>query len=298
MPTPRALVFRTAGTNCDRELVFALEQAGATVDVVHLKQILAEPARLDRYALITLPGGFSYGDDIAAGRVFGLELRHGLARELHGFVARGGFVYGVCNGFQILVESGLFEAELANGAADRANSMASGAADRTGSPAIGAADRTGSLAIGAADRKVALYDNASNHFECRWVTLRSEACAAIWLTAGELLPVPVAHGEGRFVTRDASVLKRLVANGQIALRYVRPDGSPARGAYPDNPNGSVDDIAGICDRTGRVLGLMPHPERNITPWNHPHWTRLPQRNEGEGLSFYRRLVEAAASVPV
>lgn len=271
MSTPRALVFRTAGTNCDRELVFALESAGAAVDVVHLKQILSEPARLDRYALIALPGGFSYGDDIAAGRVFGLELRHGLARELAAFVGRGGFVYGVCNGFQVLVESGLLEADLA---------------------------RVDERKVAAPERSIALYDNASNHFECRWVTLKSESCAASWLTAGELLPCPVAHGEGRFVVRDATVSKRLLANGQIALRYVRSDGSAARGAYPDNPNGSVDDIAGICDRTGRVLGLMPHPERNITPWNHPHWTRLPQRNEGEGLSFYRRLVEAAASVPV
>jgi phosphoribosylformylglycinamidine synthase len=287
MSTPRALVFRTAGTNCDRELVYALERAGAAVDVVHLKQILAEPARLDRYSLIALPGGFSYGDDIAAGRVFGLELRHGLARELAAFVGRGGFVYGVCNGFQVLVESGLFEADLAATPSAAPQSMA-----------IGGAARAGSLAIGAADRNVALYDNASNHFECRWVTLKSETCNATWLTAGELLPCPVAHGEGRFVVRDATLLKRLIANGQIALRYVRSDGSAARGAYPDNPNGSVDDIAGICDRTGRVLGLMPHPERNITPWNHPHWTRLPQRNEGEGLSFHRRLVEAAASVPV
>ena len=268
---PRALVLRTAGTNCDRETVLALERGGAEVTVLHLKRLIAEPARLDAFALVVLPGGFSYGDDIAAGRVYGLELRHALASHLARFVARGGYVLGVCNGFQILVEAGLFELDLAK---------------RDWSPHA------------ASDRNLALYDNASNRFECRWVTLRTEASACTWLPAGELMPVPVAHGEGRFVVRDETVLQRLIGNRQIVLRYVRADGSPARGSYPDNPNGSVVDIAGICDRTGRVLGLMPHPERNLTPWNHPHWTRLPQRNEGEGLSFYRRLVEAAAGVPV
>ncbi|MBK7876663.1 MAG: phosphoribosylformylglycinamidine synthase I [Planctomycetes bacterium] len=270
---PNALVLRTAGTNCDRETVLALEQSGASVTVMHLKRLIAEPARLDAFSLIVLPGGFSYGDDIAAGRVYGLELRHGLASHLERFVARGGYVLGVCNGFQILVESGLFELDLTQ-------------------------PKATSGARAASERNLALYDNASNRFECRWVHLRTEASACTWLAAGERMPVPVAHGEGRFVVRDETVLQRLIGNRQIVLRYVRVDGSPARGAYPDNPNGSVYDIAGICDRTGRVLGLMPHPERNLTPWNHPHWTRLPQRNEGEGLSFYRRLVEAAAGVPV
>lgn len=273
-PTPkpskaRALVVRTAGTNCDREAVHALELAGASVDVLHLKRVLAEPARLDEHALVVLPGGFSYGDDIAAGRVLGVELRHGLRHALERFVARGGYVLGICNGFQALVESGLFEAELGAGAAAT-----------------------------APGRTIALYDNQSNRFECRWIHLRSEASACPWLAAGELFPVPVAHGEGRFVVRDEAVLQRLIGNGQVVLRYVRDDGSRARGSFPDNPNGSVDDIAGICDRTGRVLGLMPHPERNVTPWNHPHWTRMPPRNEGEGLSFFRRLVDAAAACPV
>lgn len=268
---PKALVLRTAGTNCDRETVLALEQGGASVSVLHLKRLIAEPARLDEFALVVIPGGFSYGDDIAAGRVYGLELRHGLAAHLERFVARGGLVLGVCNGFQILVEAGFFELDL--GAAHAGPRVAN-------------------------ERNLALYDNASNRFECRWVTLRTEASACTWLPAGELMPVPVAHGEGRFVVRDETVLQRLIGNRQIVLRYVRADGSPARGSYPDNPNGSVVDIAGICDRSGRVLGLMPHPERNLTPWNHPHWTRLPQRNEGEGLSFYRRWVEAAASALV
>jgi phosphoribosylformylglycinamidine synthase len=265
MTRTRALVLRTAGTNCDGETVRALELAGARVELVHVGRVLAEPARLDEAELLVFPGGFSYGDDVAAGRVFGLELRHGLLEQLCAFVDRGGHVLGVCNGFQVLVESGLLERE--EGARE------------------------------LPPRSIALYDNASNRFECRWVTLRAERSAAAWLEPGWLLPCPVAHGEGRFAVRDEAVLRRLLEKGQVALRYARADGTSAS-AYPDNPNGSVHGIAGVCDPTGRVLGLMPHPERNVDPWHHPHWTRFAaaggERSEGEGLRFYRRLVEAAA----
>ncbi|MBL8862363.1 MAG: phosphoribosylformylglycinamidine synthase I [Planctomycetes bacterium] len=264
MSTTRALVLRTAGTNCDAETVRALELSGASVELVHLRRVLAEPARLEEADLVVFPGGFSYGDDVAAGRIFGLELRHGLLEPLCRHVDRGGHVLGICNGFQVLVESGLFERE------------------------------PGQHEL--PPRGIALHQNASNRFECRWVTLRAERCAASWLEPGLLIPCPAAHGEGRFVVRDEAVLRRLEARGQIALVYAREDGTTAD-AYPANPNGSVRSIAGICDPTGRVLGLMPHPERNIDPWHHPHWTRSAlsgARTEGEGLEFYRRLVRAAA----
>jgi phosphoribosylformylglycinamidine synthase subunit PurQ / glutaminase len=287
MSIPRALVLRTAGINCDGETVRALEMAGARVDLLHLKQVLAEPARFDDYGLLVIPGGFSHGDDVAAGRVFGLELRHGLAHETSAFVRRGGFVLGVCNGFQVLVEANLFE-----GALTEPSSSEPPFQKRRASTAPSKGE-TSILAV----RNIALYDNASNRFECRWVTIEAQDCVCPWLAAGELMPVPVAHGEGRFAARDAATIRRLEANRQIAFRYVRADGSPAK-SHPDNPNGSVEAIAGICDPTGRVLGLMPHPERNITPWNHPHWTRLGPRSEGEGLAFYRRLVEAASGAPV
>ncbi|HEV8114038.1 MAG TPA: phosphoribosylformylglycinamidine synthase I [Planctomycetota bacterium] len=260
MSATRALVLRAAGINCDGETVRALELAGARTDLVHLERVLEDPARLDAFSLLVLPGGFSYGDDVAAGRIFGFELRHGLARELRAFVARGGFVLGVCNGFQVLVDTGLLE-------------------------------------VDAGARTIALANNKSARFECRWITLRAEKSACPWLVAGEVFPAPIAHGEGRLMVRDAAALARLERNGQVALRYVREDGTSARG-FPDNPNDSVADIAGLCDSTGRVLGLMPHPERNLSPWNHPHWTRLPARAEGEGLSFYRRLVDAASLAPV
>jgi phosphoribosylformylglycinamidine synthase len=246
-----------------------------------LARVLERPALLDEYSLMVLPGGFSYGDDVAAGRLFGLELRQGLARELAAFVARGGFVLGVCNGFQVLVEARLLE--MGSAAPARSNSEANAGAD-AGAPASG-------------ERSIALANNRSARFECRWITLRAEKSACPWLAPGEVFPAPIAHGEGRFLVRDAATLAHLEAQGQVALRYVHADGSPARG-FPDNPNGSVSDIAGLCDPTGRVLGLMPHPERNLTPWNHPHWTRRPRRSEGEGVAFYRRLVEAASLVPV
>jgi phosphoribosylformylglycinamidine synthase len=289
MSTPRALILRTAGINCEGETVRALELAGARADLIHLKRVLLEPARLDSYGLIVIPGGFSYGDDVAAGRVFGLELRLGLGREIAAFVERGGFVLGVCNGFQVLVEAGLFESSSIPRRASASARISSG--NSSGAPS------KAPHAAAPPARNLALYDNASNRFECRWVTIEAQDCVSSWLAAGELWPVPIAHGEGRFVVRDEATLQRLKDNRQIAFRYVRSDGSPAVG-HPDNPNGSVEAIAGICDPTGRVLGLMPHPERNITPWNHPHWTRRAPRPEGEGLSFYRRLVEAASGAPV
>ncbi len=260
----RALVLRSAGTNCDGESVRGLALAGAVPSLLHLNQVARDPGLLSDHRIVVLAGGFSYGDYIAAGRVFGLELRQRLFEPLQRFVAEGGLLVGICNGFQILVELGLFEPD-------------------------------------ARERSFALTDNSSNRFECRWITLRAEASAASWLAPGELMPVPVAHGEGRFVTRDRETLERLFANRQVLLTYADP-AQPRRAPagpeaellpYPLNPNGSIANIAGICDPTGRVLGLMPHPERNLAPWNHPQWTRLGARREGEGLSFYRRLVEAA-----
>jgi phosphoribosylformylglycinamidine synthase len=256
----RALVLRTAGTNCEAETARALELSEARADVFHLHRLLAEPERLDDYAILVVPGGFSYGDYVAAGRVWATELRHHLADVLQGHVARGGLLLGVCNGFQVIVEAGLLDGSL----------------------------------DGSRTRDIALYGNASNRYECRWVTLASQDSACPWLVPGERWPCPVAHAEGRFVVRDDAVLERLIADRQVALRYVAPDGGEAD--YPDCPNGAVMQIAGICDPTGRVLGLMPHPERNLTPWNHPHWTRLGKRQAGEGLAFYQRMVEVASTV--
>ncbi len=260
MSTPQALVLRAAGTNCEEETARALRLSGAATEVLHINRLLEAPQRLEDLEILVVAGGFSYGDDVGAGRVWGLELRHSLAEALQAYVARGGLALGVCNGFQVLVDSGLF----------------------------GATDDSGA-------RDIALTNNASNHYECRWVELESQSCACPWIEAGERMPTPVAHAEGRFVVKDEATLARLKAAGQIALTYVDPAGGEP--GYPADPNGSVQHIAGICDPTGRVLGLMPHPERNLDPWNHPRWTRMGARTEGEGLSFYRRMVEVAAGQP-
>lgn len=262
MREPLALVLRTAGTNCELETARALTLCGARTDTLHFDRVLEQPERLDPYSILVFAGGFSYGDDLSAGRVWGLELRTQLRDRLAAHVDRGGLVLGVCNGFQVLVESGIFEP-----------------------------DRSPD------ERGIALYANASNHYECRWVELESAHCACPWLVAGERMPAPVAHAEGRFVVQGEETLARLRERGQIALTYVVPEGAlQGDGAdYPANPNGSIAQVAGICDPTGRVLGLMPHPERNLDPWNHPHWTRREPRESGAGLAFYRRMVEVATN---
>lgn len=259
---PKALVLRGPGTNCEDETLRALTLGGADADLLRSDVAAREPGKLEGYGVLVFAGGFSYGDDLAAGRVWGASLRNKLGDALRAHVARGGRILGVCNGFQVLVESGLFEPDAA-----------------------------------PHERSVALFANASNHYECRWVTLEAQESRCDWLKAGERMPCPVAHGEGRFAVQSDEALERLRANGQIVLTYVNEDGAPGEPAgYPANPNGSAGDVAGICDPTGRVVGLMPHPERNLDPWAHPTWTRLPAgRTEGEGLAFYRALVESAMS---
>ncbi len=259
---PKALVLRGPGTNCEDETLRALRMGGADADLLRSDVAAKDPGLLGGYGVLVFAGGFSYGDDLAAGRVWGSSLRRHLGTALRDHVAKGGLVLGVCNGFQVLVESGIFEPDAA-----------------------------------PEERSVALFANESNHYECRWVTLEVQDSKCDWLTgafgAGHHMPCPVAHGEGRFAVKDDAAMEALKAAGQIALTYVN-SGAEGPVGYPANPNGAAGDVAGICDPTGRAMGLMPHPERNLDPWNHPHWTRLPgRRDEGEGLAFYRALVESA-----
>ncbi|MBI4576802.1 MAG: phosphoribosylformylglycinamidine synthase I [Planctomycetes bacterium] len=258
---PRVVVLRTAGTNCDLETVHALQRAGAEAERVHVRRLAERPADLGRYAILVLPGGFTYGDDVAAGRVLAVELRARLGDALGEFVAHGGLVLGVCNGFQVLVRAGLLP----------------------GGPA----------ALGP-EPQATLAANESNRFECRWVHVSVRGGGSPWLPErDEVWPLPVAHGEGRFLTRGPAVLEALEREGRVAFRYVDERGRP--GGYPANPNGSAHHIAGVTDPTGQVLGLMPHPERNVEPWHHPAWTRLGVRAAGEGLALFRRGVAAARS---
>ena len=250
MSKPRALILRAPGTNCDAETAFAFEQVGAAAQVLHLNRLLENPQLAAEYQMLCIPGGFSYGDDISAGRVFGNQIRHHLTDVLQEFRAAGNLILGICNGFQVLMKSGLLDTD----------------------------DATGPAA--------SLCWNESGRYLDRWVNLKTSYNKCVFLAGVAELFLPIAHAEGRFVVRDEETLGRFEAAGQLALRYGQ--GSAANEPY--NPNGSVADVAGICDASGRVFGLMPHPERCVDPTHHPQWTRLPPISEGAGLQLFRNAV--------
>lgn len=242
---PRVLVLRAPGTNCDRETAYAFEAAGAQALPLHVNDLLAKPRLLDGVEGLALPGGFSFGDDLGAGTVYGALVKTRLLDRTRRLVDRGGIVLGICNGFQVLVKTGLL-------------------------PAL----------EGSTEQAVALAANVSNRYEDRWVRIRATSDSAFF-HRGDTILCPVAHGEGRFLAKDAATRDALEAAGQLTLRYVDPEGVvPAR--YPWNPNGSEGDVAGLTDPTGRVLGLMPHPERNQLPWQDPrfHAGEAPARPDG------------------
>ncbi len=257
MSAVRAVVLRTAGTNCDLETVHALQRVGAEVDLVHFARLMERPEDVRDYQIVVFPGGFTYGDDIASGVVFAVEMRERVRPEVERLVAGGGLVLGICNGFQILVRSGLL-------------------------PSTDGQDHV----------QASLATNDSDKFECRWVRLEVTTDRSAFLTPGQIIECPVAHMEGRFVTADQTVRDAMLAGGQIALRYTGPSGErPA--PYPWNPNGSRDDVAGVCDSTGRILGLMPHPERNVESWHHPRWTRGGGGVDVSGITVFENAVRAA-----
>ncbi len=253
----RTLIIRTAGTNCDQETKFAFERAGSEVSLLHINRVNEQPSLLAEHQILALPGGFSYGDDIAAGKILANELRTGLADQLKEFVdGQKKLIIGICNGFQVLVKTGLLPGPFSRGV-----------------------EQTTTLAF-----------NDSNKFEDRWVYLRADSDKSPFIRKGQMIYLPVAHGEGKFVTNDETTLNAIRDNDQVVFRYVDADGNTGA-PYPVNPNGSVDDIAGICDTTGRVLGLMPHPERHVLPTQHPRWTRDGLKDEGDGMQMFRNAVE-------
>ena len=256
---PKAIILRTAGTNCDYETRYALEKAGADVDLVHVNQLVKDKGLLSSYHIFVLPGGFTYGDDIAAGKVLANQLRHHLLDELTRFIDDGKLVIGICNGFQVLIKMGLLPG--INGTQPSFNKYR---------------------------QEFTLTHNDSNKFEDRWVYLKSFSDKSVFIDKDCLLYVPIAHAEGKFVAGDGGELENLGKSGQIIFKYVDKDGNIAN--YPWNPNGSLDNIAGICDSTGRVLGMMPHPERYIEPTQHPRWTREGLKAEGDGIAIFRNAV--------
>jgi phosphoribosylformylglycinamidine synthase len=250
----QALVVRTAGTNCDAETVHALETCGAKADLLHLRELVADPRRLSRYQIMVIPGGFSYGDDIAAGKILANELKFKLGGALRQFVSEGRIVIGICNGFQVLTKAGL----------------------------LPGAD------LDQFSQNATLTQNDSGRFQAHWVGMKAEKSRAAWLKGfPSKFELPIAHGEGKFLAKDAATLRALEKNRQVVFRYA-----------PGNPNGSTRAIAGICNEGGNVVGLMPHPERYITPYQHPAWTRQPVRAGAStpGLLFWKSAVAQAKKV--
>ena len=253
----KVIVLRTAGTNCDEETAFAFKNFGAQVDPVHINRLLRQDAVLKDYHILAIPGGFTYGDDIESGRILANELRLKLGEDLCQFIRDGKLIIGVCNGFQVLVKSGILPGFL---------------------------DGQGEEKQGTS-QKATLINNDSGKFEDRWIYLKVEG-ESVWTKGLEsIVYYPVAHAEGKFVPRDEYVLTQLNVNAQIAFRYCDAQGQKT--GYPGNPNGSVEDIAGITDSTGRVLGLMPHPERHFLFTQHPYWTRLNNNGRyGQGAKIF------------
>ncbi len=257
MATVRVLILRAAGTNCDLETQHAWELAGAAATRVHVRRLIEEPGSLAPYQVLTLPGGFSYGDDIAAGRILAAQVRRHLLDPVQAFIDAGKLVLGICNGFQVLVQVGIL-------------------------PFRQPGER----------RVCSVTNNEPPGFQDRWVYLHARTDRCAFLERGCIYELPIAHGEGRVVFADKEDLEHVAAGGHAALAYGPPPaGAPNLHGEPHNPNGSQADIAGLCDETGRVLGLMPHPERFVTWTQHPCWTSQPARAAGDGLALFRRAVE-------
>ena len=255
------LIITGYGHNCEAESKYAWERAGAAPQLVHLNDLLENPARLHDYAALMFIGGFSYGDHMTSGHVFALRVKHRIREDLQKFIESGKLILGVCNGFQIMVKLGLL-------------------------PGLDGEYFT---------QKLALMQNDCGAFQNFWVRLRFETQSPCVFTRGlEFMPLPIRHGEGKIFTLDQPLLSRIEAAGGVACRYADPVTGEATLAFPHNPNGSLNAIAGLCDPTGRVFGLMPHPEAYLYPENHPQWDgqklsgQLPA--QGLGLEIFRNAV--------
>lgn len=250
---PQALVVRAAGTNCDQETMHALTTAGAECTLKHVNEILSGRIRLHPFQILVFPGGFSYGDDISAGKVLANELRLRLKDQLARYIESRKLVIGVCNGFQILVKAGLL-------------------------PGFAPVD---------AEQSVTLAMNDSGRFQCEWTKMAFDKSAASWLDGmPATLELPIAHGEGKFITANPKILAQLKKNRQIVLRYA-----------PANPNGSEAAIAGICNPQGNVIGMMPHPERYVSRYQHPNWPALSRQGDnGDGFWFWEKAVAYARTL--
>ena len=256
MVSVKVLVLRAPGTNCDNETAFAFQQAGAVTELHHVNRLIDKTVRLADFQVLAVPGGFSYGDDIAAGKIQANEMKARLDTDIRSFISKGGLILGICNGFQVLAKTGYLSVP--------------------SSP-----DR----------QSFTLANNDSGRFECRWIHLVADKKSNCVFTKGiDRMYLPIAHGEGKLIA-DPNVLKEL----NIALRYCDENGA-IKTTYPVNPNGSLDNIAGIADATGRIFALMPHPERHIRGTQNPLWPRNGIRDTGDGLRIFTNAVEWVKSL--
>ena len=255
MTEVNAIVLRAAGINCDMETEHALELAGAQAQRTHINRIIEDKTLLDEFQIIVFPGGFSYGDDVAAGKILANQIRHHLYEPIQKFIDDGKLVLGICNGFQVLVKTGILPGN---------NSTKN-------------------------QQEITITNNDSGKFEDRWVYLAPQTDKCVFIEPGRHIYLPVAHAEGKVVTKDDAVLDQLKSAGHVAFKYVDENGD--EGAYPINPNGSIGSIAGLTDTTGRILGLMPHPERFVRPTHHPHWSRLKEKPASDGITIFNNAVK-------
>jgi phosphoribosylformylglycinamidine synthase len=254
MTQPRAIVLRAAGINCDREAQAACGKVGFDADIIHVNRLIENRKLVHNYQFLVVPGGFSFGDDLGSGKVLANELKSKLVPEFRQFIEMGKLMLGICNGFQVLTKAGLLPDPL-----------------------------------NPSSTQATLTNNDSGKFEDRWIRLKVSSLKSEFLKVEEVIELPIAHGEGKFLPSDEQSMKRWEQGGQLVLKYVDPEGRAA--GYPWNPNGSMSGVAGICDPTGRVLGLMPHPERFQDATNHPQWTRRGADVRPDGLKFFQNAFE-------
>lgn len=251
MTRVKTLILRAPGTNCDVETVFAFEQAGSQVELAHVNELFRREKLVSNYQIMVIPGGFTYGDDVSAGKILANELRLKLGEDIQNFIESGGLILGICNGLQVLVKAGILPQLMDEG-----------------------------------PQRLTLAGNDSGKFECRWVYLRvNEASPCVFTRGISTMYLPVAHAEGKVVAKP-----EVLDNLNIVLRYADHTGN-VQADYPYNPNGSMDNAAGICDASGHIFGLMPHPERFIRWTQHPRWTREDPKQHGDGLRIFLNAVE-------
>jgi phosphoribosylformylglycinamidine synthase len=255
MAKPRVMILRAPGTNCDGETAYAFQRAGAEPTAVHILQWIEQPTLSESFQILCFPGGFSFGDDIAAGRILASKIHTHLADAIHKFQTEDKLVLGICNGFQIMMRLGIFF----DAPPDKP-------------PAT-------------------LCWNRQGRYEDRWVHLAVHRKDSPFLRGIDTMFLPIAHAEGRIVFASRQTQQELESQGQLALRYATSEGITDHDdilPFPVNPNGAEGNVAGLCDPTGRILGLMPHPERHIDPTHHPAWTRFDSLpSEGDGMAIFR-----------